>query len=91
MPCKIAFIGAGSTIFMKNIVGDLLHFPALADATVALMDIDAARLEESGLVARRMVEAMGAGARIETSTDRRRALDGPDYEVTAFPIAGYRP
>ena len=48
---KLTFIGAGSTIFMKNIVGDMLHFEALKDATIALMDIDATRLAESELVA----------------------------------------
>lgn len=88
---KIAFIGAGSTIFMKNIVGDALHFPALKDATFTLMDIDKTRLGESETVARRMVQAMGSEARIEATTDRRRALDGADFVVTAFQIGGYRP
>ena len=88
---RIAFIGAGSTIFMKNIVGDCLHFPALRDATFALMDIDTARLEESALVARKMIAAMGSAAVVETTTDRRRALAGADFVVTAFQIGGYRP
>ena len=52
---KIAFIGAGSTIFMRNIVGDCLLTPALADSHFALMDIDAARLSESEQVARAMI------------------------------------
>ena len=88
---RIAFIGAGSTIFMKNIVGDCLHFDALKDATFALMDIDARRLGESAALARRMIAAMGSGARIETVQDRRAALDGADFVVTAFQIGGYRP
>ncbi len=88
---KIAFIGAGSTIFMKNIVGDALQFESLRGATIALMDIDAARLEESEVVARKLVEATGAPARVEATTDRRRALDGADFVVTAFQIGGYRP
>ena len=88
---KIAFIGAGSTIFMKNIVGDALHFPALSDATFALMDIDPTRLAESEAVARRMIQSLGADARVEATTDRRRALDGADFVVTAFQIGGYRP
>ncbi len=88
---KITFIGAGSTIFMKNIVGDCLHFPAIADATFALMDIDPARLEDSGIVARKLVEAMGTGASIETHTDQRRALEGADFVVVAFQIGGYKP
>ena len=88
---RIAFVGAGSTIFMKNIVGDCLHFPALRDATFALMDIDAQRLEESALVARKMIAAMGTGATVEATTDRRRVLEGADFVVTAFQIGGYRP
>ena len=88
---RIAFIGAGSTIFMKNIVGDVLHHPALADATVALMDIDPKRLADSELVARRMVAALGAPATVETTQDRARALDGADFVVVAFQIGGYKP
>lgn len=88
---KIAFIGAGSTIFMKNIVGDVLHFEALEGATFALMDIDAARLEESALVARKLVAASGRRASVETTTERRRALEGADFVVTAFQIGGLKP
>lgn len=88
---RIAFIGAGSTIFMKNIVGDCLLTPSLADATFALMDIDPARLAESELVARKMIAAEGTGATIETCTDQRRALEGADFVVVAFQIGGYQP
>ncbi|MCY1126898.1 alpha-glucosidase/alpha-galactosidase [Frigidibacter sp. RF13] len=88
---KIAFIGAGSTVFMKNIIGDALHFPALADATIALMDIDGERLAESALVARKLVSTLGTGAKVETHTDRRAALAGADFVIVAFQIGGYRP
>jgi alpha-galactosidase len=88
---RIAFIGAGSTVFMKNIVGDVLHRPALRDATIALMDIDEARLAESSLVARKLVASLGAPARVETHTDRRAALDDADFAVVAVQIGGYRP
>ena len=88
---RIAFIGAGSTIFMKNIVGDALHFPALEGATFALMDINEQRLEESALVARKLIAASGRSAQVETTTDQRRALAGADYVVTAFQIGGYEP
>ena len=88
---KLTFIGAGSTIFMKNIVGDMLHQPSLKDATIALMDIDETRLAESAFVARAMVAKMQTGARIETHTDQRRALEGADFVVTAFQIGGYKP
>ena len=88
---KLAFIGAGSTIFMKNIVGDMLHFDSLRDAQVSLMDIDPVRLAESELVANKMVAAMGTGMAVEATTDRARALDGADFVVTAFQTGGYRP
>lgn len=88
---KLTFIGAGSTIFMRNIVGDMLHFEALRDAEIALMDIDAQRLAESEALARRMIATMGTGARVTAHTDQRRALEGADFVVTAFQIGGYDP
>ncbi|MDE9449829.1 alpha-glucosidase/alpha-galactosidase [Aliiroseovarius sp. Z3] len=88
---KLTFIGAGSTIFMKNIVGDMLHFDALKDATIALMDIDATRLAESELVAKKMIATMGSDVNVETYSDQRRALEGADFVVTAFQIGGYDP
>ncbi len=88
---KIAFIGAGSTVFMKNIVGDVLHKPALRDATLALMDIDAKRLEESALVARKLVASLGVAAKVETHQNQRAALDGADFVIVAFQIGGYKP
>jgi len=89
---KIAFIGAGSTVFTRNLVGDVLGLPELADTTTfALMDIDPGRLRTSELVTRGLVEARGAGAKVEATTDRRAALDGADYVVTSFQVGGYRP
>jgi alpha-galactosidase len=89
---KIAFVGAGSTVFTRNLVGDVLSQPALRDTTsFALMDIDAERLRTSELVARGLVGAHGAQARVEATQDRRAALEGADYVVTAFQVGGYRP
>jgi len=88
---KIAFIGAGSTVFMKNIVGDILQRPALSGATIALMDIDAERLDDSEVVARKLAATLGAAAKIETHSDQRRALAGADFVVVAFQIGGYDP
>jgi alpha-galactosidase len=88
---RIAFIGAGSTVFMKNIVGDVLHKPALRDSTIALMDIDAKRLEESALVARKLVGSLGVPAKVETHQNQRAALDGADFVIVAFQIGGYKP
>ncbi|HEX6696953.1 MAG TPA: hypothetical protein VF080_09170, partial [Solirubrobacteraceae bacterium] len=89
---RLAFIGAGSTVFTRNLVGDLLRRPELADTTTfALMDIDVERLETSAAAVRAMVSAAGARADVEATLDRRRALDGAHYVVTAFQVGGYRP
>src|SRR4051794_7192471 len=89
---KIAFVGAGSTVFTRNLVGDVLLQPPLRDETTfALMDIDADRLRTAEVVTSRLIEAHGAGARIEATTDRRAALDGADYVVTSFQVGGYKP
>ncbi len=88
---KIAFIGAGSTVFMKNLIGDALLRPALSDAQIALMDIDTERLEDSALVARKLVASLGTGASVSATTDQRAALDGADFVITAFQIGGYKP
>ena len=88
---KIAFIGAGSTVFMKNLIGDALSMPALAGAKIALMDIDHQRLEESELVARKMIASLKVPATIETHMDQRRAVEGADFVIVAFQIGGYKP
>ena len=62
---KITMIGAGSTVFMKNLIGDALLRPSLQDAHIALMDIDPQRLAQSELVARKLVASLGAPARVE--------------------------
>ncbi len=88
---KIAFIGAGSTVFMKNIVGDILQRPALRGAELRLMDIDQQRLEESGVVAGKLISTLGVPARVATFTDRRASLAGADFVIVAFQIGGYEP
>ena len=88
---KITFIGAGSTVFMKNIIGDVLQRPALAGARIALMDINPQRLDESAIVARKLASTLGAPATVETFTDQRKALDGANFVVVAFQIGGYEP
>ena len=88
---KIAFIGAGSTVFMKNLIGDALQMPALEGATISLMDIDARRLAESELVVRKLIASLGVPAVVETHTDQRRAIAGADFVIVAFQIGGYKP
>ncbi len=88
---KITFLGAGSTVFAKNLLGDILSFPELAGSTISLMDIDPERLHTTELVAARVAKAVGAHPVIEATHDRRRALDGADYAISMFQIGGYRP
>src|SRR5689334_23967982 len=88
---KITFIGAGSTVFAKNLLGDILSFPELASSTISLHDIDEERLKTSGVVAHRVAQALAAHPIIELTNDRRKALDGADYVIAMFQIAGYKP
>jgi len=88
---KIAFIGAGSTVFAKNLIGDILSYPALAGSTLSLHDIDEERLETSAVVAHKIAEALDVRPTIEATTDRRTALSGADYAITMIQVGGYRP
>ena len=88
---KITFIGAGSTVFVKNILGDVFQRPALKDAHVALMDIDTTRLEESHIVVRKLMDSVGANGQISCHTDQKTALKDADFVVVAFQIGGYEP
>src|SRR6476661_603354 len=91
MMAKIAFIGAGSTVFARNLLRDLFTFPDLHDSTISLMDIDAERLRDSERVARRVVKDAGACATIDTTMDRKEALTGADYVLNMIQVGGYRP
>jgi alpha-galactosidase len=88
---KITFIGAGSTVFAKNLMGDILSFPELAGSALTLFDIDADRLSTSEIVAHRVAEALDAHPEIEVTTDRRAALDGADYAICMIQVGGYKP
>ena len=89
MTTKIAFIGAGSVVFTKNLLGDILTFPELADAEIALHDIDDERLEAGEAIARWTNGAVGASAKISSHLDRRAALEGEAQKVgtpTSFSV-----
>ena len=92
---KITFMGAGSTVFAKNILGDAMLVPALSDARISLYDIDAERLDFSELVIGRLNETINESrASITTHLgveNRREALQGADYVINAVQVGGYRP
>ena len=88
---KITFIGAGSTVFAKNLLADILAFPELANSTISLMDIDPVRLKTTEIVARKIADFFGAKPKIEATLDRRAALNGADYAISMFQVGGYKP
>lgn len=88
---KIAFIGAGSTVFARNLLQDLFTFPELHGSMIALMDIDSARLADTEAVANLLADRASANPTIEATTDLRRALDGADYAINMIQVGGYRP
>jgi alpha-galactosidase len=88
---KITFIGAGSTVFAQNLLGDILSLPELADSSICLFDIDAARLQTSEVVAHRIAQTLGVNPAVETTTDRGRAFDGANYAINMIQVGGYRP
>lgn len=87
----ITFIGAGSTVFTKNIAGDILSRPALAQAEIRLMDINPERLMESDVIVGKMAQTLGGKATVKTFTSQRRALEGADFVVCCFQVGGYDP
>jgi alpha-galactosidase len=88
---KITFIGAGSTVFAKNLLGDILSFPELAESDIALFDINEERLRTSEIVANRVAQAANAKPTITSTTNRREALDGADFAICMIQVAGYKP
>ncbi len=85
---KITLIGSGSLVFTRNLCNDILLTPALEGATIALMDIDSDRLEQSRLVVDAMAKQMGSNVHIEAHTDRQAAIRGADYVITTFQQGG---
>jgi alpha-galactosidase len=88
---KTVFLGAGSTVFARNLLGDILGHEELAGSEIVLHDIDEERLATSELVARRVCEALKAPATVTATTDRRAALDGADFAINMIQVGGYEP
>ncbi|MFM9107182.1 MAG: alpha-glucosidase/alpha-galactosidase [Chloroflexota bacterium] len=88
---RITFVGAGSTVFARNLLQDLFTFPELRESEIVLFDIDPGRLADTEAVATRLAAEAGARPAISATTDRRRALDGADYAINMIQVGGYRP
>ena len=85
----IAFLGAGSVVFTRELLADILSFTELRDVTLALHDIDPERLETAEAIARRTADQLGCRPVITTSPDRRVALDGADFVINAIQVGMY--
>ncbi|NLD44366.1 MAG: alpha-glucosidase/alpha-galactosidase, partial [Chloroflexi bacterium] len=85
---KIAFIGAGSFGFTRKLVSDMLTFPLLTDATIALMDIDAERLAYIKRAVDRIVREGNYPAKVIATQDRAEALKGADAVICTILSGG---
>jgi alpha-galactosidase len=86
---RIAFIGAGSIEFTRDLLGDLLSFPELAQADIALHDIDPERLATAEAMARWTADQLGAQPTFSAHLDRRDALAGADFAFNMIQVGGH--
>ena len=85
---RIAFIGAGSFVFTRNLIRDILTFPRLQDAELVLMDIDPEKLDFATRAATRLVQENGVGAKVIPTSNRREALEGADAVLCTILAGG---
>jgi len=89
---RITLIGAGSTVFAKRLIGDILLTPELrGEVEVMLHDIDTDRLKTSEIVTRRLAKSLNLDISIQASTDRRAMLREADYVILMMQVGGFRP
>ena len=88
---KLTIIGAGSAVFTKNIVTDLLSLSSFKKMKIALHDIDHVRLKASHELLNVISEKLNASPEITSHTDRRESLVGADFVQTTIQVGGYKP
>ena len=92
---KITFMGAGSTVFARNVLGDCMCTPALRDAKIALYDIDEKRLKESEIILKALNHNVNEDRACITTylgvENRKDALRDADFVVNAIQVGGYEP
>ena len=88
---KITLIGAGSVVFAKTLLCDILQFPELTDCTIALMDIDPARLKIAEVIAKKIIAQLGLPTRVEATMDARRAIRGVNFVICMIQVGGFEP
>jgi alpha-galactosidase len=85
---KITFIGAGSTMFARNLLCDIFSFPELREITVTLQDIEEERLEQTYKLAERLIRQQGYKTKLEKTTNQREALRNADFVIIMFQVGG---
>ena len=85
---KITIIGAGSGVFARQLITDILSVDGLESGSFALVDIDADRLELAHALAERVIEAKGRDWSVSATTDRRDVLAGSDLVISMIEVAG---
>ncbi|MDT0711336.1 alpha-glucosidase/alpha-galactosidase [Mammaliicoccus sciuri] len=88
---KITFLGAGSTVFAKNVLGDCMTVEALQDFEFALFDINEERLNDSEMMLNNLKEGMNSTVTIRSYKNRKEALRGAKYIINAIQVGGYDP
>ena len=91
---KITFMGAGSTVFARSLLGDAMCSPVLADSEIALYDIDGNRLKQSEVIIKAINEGLGGKAKITTHLgveNRKEALRGANFVINAIQVGLYEP
>jgi len=89
-PVKVAILGAGSTVFARQLMTDLLCTPGLDRGTFALVDVDEERLELAHRLGEKLVEHSGREWAVQATTNRLDVLDGCDYVINTIEVAGLR-
>src|SRR5690625_6908106 len=88
---KITFLGAGSTVFAKNVLGDCMTVPSIQEFEFALYDIDHERLNDSKIMLHNLKSSMGSTVKIKAYKDLKDALTGSKYVINAIQVGGYDP
>lgn len=91
MSRKITLIGAGSVVFAKTLIGDILQREALADSHICLMDIDPQRLKVAEVMMNKIAQKLGSRAKVTATLDQREAVRGAKYVICTVQVGGYKP
>ncbi|HEX8034186.1 MAG TPA: alpha-galactosidase [Ktedonobacterales bacterium] len=85
---KVTFLGAGSAVFARQLITDILHIDGLDEGTFALVDLDAERLDLARRIAERLIERSGKRWQVVASTERTEVLAGSDFLINTIEVAG---